>query len=156
MHQGNFSDLGPGINIPNPFVPARFLVTLFPRQTSTAWVRISSIYFLFQTFPGAGNEPENFIFNGKYKFDETAFETRFDYNITSNDRFFAHYAIATPNATNPSNFPNVDGGAGSGTSSTLNNRVQSLAGDWTHIFNPGLLNDLRAGLHPIQRRHSAP
>ena len=29
--------------------------------------------------------------------------------------------------------------------STLNNSVQSLAGDWTHIFNPGLLNDLRAG-----------
>src|SRR4029077_49209 len=87
----------------------------------------------------------NFIFNGKYKFDETAFETRFDYNITPNDRFFAHYAIATPVATNPSFFPNVTGGPGSGTSSTLDDRVQSVAGDWSHIFNPGLLNDLRAG-----------
>jgi len=96
--------------------------------------------------PGAGLT-NNFIFNGKYKFDETAFETRFDYNITEKDRFFAHYAIATPNATNPSNFPNVDGGAGSGTSATLNNRVQSVAADWSHIFNPGLLNDVRVGFN---------
>jgi hypothetical protein len=100
--------------------------------------------FPLPNVPGAG-VTNNFIFNGKAKFDETAFETRFDYNISSNDRFFAHYAIATPIATNPSNFPNVTGGLGSGTSSTLDNRVQSVAGDWTHIFNPSLLNDLRAG-----------
>ncbi len=111
--------------------------------------------FPLPNIPGAGLT-NNFIFNGKYKFDETAFETRFDYNITPNDRFFAHYAIATPKATNPSNFPNVTGGTGSGTSSTLDDRVQSLAGDWSHIFNPGLLNDLRAGFIRFKRRHSAP
>ena len=102
--------------------------------------------FPLPNIPGAGLT-NNFIFNGKYKFDETAFETRFDYNISSKDRFFAHYAIATPNATNPSNFPNVDGGAGSGTSSTLDNKVQSVALDWNHIFNPGLLNDVRVGFN---------
>jgi hypothetical protein len=144
MHSGNFSDLGPTTNIPNPFVPGTFFGTTIPAGSiNTVGQNIVNLFPL-PNIAGAGLT-NNFIFNGKYKFDETAFETRFDYNISNNDRFFAHYAIATPTATNPSNFPNVDGGAGSGTSSSLDNKVQSLAGDYTHVFNPGLLNDLRAG-----------
>ena len=87
----------------------------------------------------------NFVYNGKYKFDETAFETRFDYNVSDKDRLFSHYAIATPVATNPSYFPGVDGGTGSGTSSILNDRVQSFGVDWTRIVRPNLINDARTG-----------
>jgi len=144
MHSGNFSELGAATNIPNPFVPGTFFGNTIPAGSINSVGQNIVNLFPLPNIAGAGLT-NNFIFNGKYKFDETAFETRFDYNISPKDRFFAHYAIATPNATNPSNFPNVDGGAGSGTSSTLNNRVQSLAGDWSHIFNPGLLNDFRAG-----------
>jgi hypothetical protein len=144
MHSGNFSDLGPGTNIPDPFHPGKFFGNTIPAGSINSVGQNIVNLFPLPNIPGAGLT-NNFIFNGKYKFDETAFETRFDYNISDADRFFAHYAIATPLGTNPSNFPNVTGGAGSGTSSTLDNRVQSLAGDWTHIFNPGLLNDLRAG-----------
>jgi Carboxypeptidase regulatory-like domain len=144
MHSGNFSEMSPTPNIPNPFVPGTFYGDTIPAGSiNSVGQNIVNLFPLPNT-PGAGLT-NNFIFNGKYKFDETAFESRFDYNISSKDRFFAHYAIATPTATNPSNFPNVDGGAGSGTSSSLDNKVQSLAGDWNHIFNPGLLNDLRAG-----------
>ena len=153
MRTGDLSELGVPIYDPLTTDPnnnnARALI-----NTSNPDVipggRISAVgqaivnLFPLPNIPGVGLT-NNFIFNGKYKLDETAFETRFDYNISSNDRFFAHYAIATPLATNPSFFPNVTGGPGSGTSSTLDNRVQSVAGDWTHIFNPGLLNDLRAG-----------
>src|SRR5579862_8563147 len=146
MHSGNFSDLGPTTNIPNPFVPGTFFGTTIPAGSiNTVGQNIVNLFPL-PNIAGAGLT-NNFIFNGKYKFDETAFETRFDYNISNNDRFFAHYAIATPTATNPSNFPNVDGGAGSGTSSSLDNKVQSLAVDWNHIFNPGLLNDARLGFN---------
>jgi carboxypeptidase family protein/TonB-dependent receptor-like protein len=141
MHTGNFSDLG-NVNIPNPFAPGTFFGTTVPGSFINSVGQNIVNLFPLPTRAGLTN---NFIFNGKYKFDETAVETRFDYNISLKDRFFAHYAIATPDATNPSNFPNVDGGAGSGTSSTLNNRVQSVAGDWNHTFNPNLLNDLRAG-----------
>ena len=143
MHSGNFSELG-NVNIPNPFVPGTFFGSTIPAASINSVGQNIVNLFPLPNIAGAGLT-NNFIFNGKYKFDETAFETRFDYNISPKDRFFAHYAIATPNATNPSNFPAVDGGAGSGTSSTLNNRVQSLAGDWGHIFNPSLLNDFRAG-----------
>jgi len=148
MHQGIFTDLPPG-SIKNPFASnTPYTNNTIPTCSQPGCINSVGLnivnLFPFPNIPGAGLS-NNFIFNGKYKFDETAFETRFDYNISSKDRFFAHYAIATPKATNPSNFPNVDGGAGSGTSSTLDNRVQSVAGDWTHIFNPRLLNDLRAG-----------
>jgi hypothetical protein len=144
MHSGNFSELGPKTNIPDPFNPGTFFGNTIPAGSVNAVGQNIVNLFPFPNIPGAGLT-NNFLFNGKYKFDENAFETRFDYNISLNDRFFAHYAIATPKATNPSNFPNLTGGAGSGTSSSLDNRVQSLAGDWGHIFNAGLLNDLRAG-----------
>jgi hypothetical protein len=95
--------------------------------------------------PGNTSLTNNFVYDGKYKFDETAVETRFDYNISNKDRFFVHYAIATPVATNPSYFPGVDAGAESGGSSNLNDRVQSFGADLTHIFRPTLVNDFRAG-----------
>ena len=87
----------------------------------------------------------NFIYNAKYKFDETSFLTRFDYNVTDKDRLFAHYAIATPTSTNPSSLPGVDAGNSSGGASTLSDRVQSFGVDWTRILHPNLVNDARVG-----------
>jgi hypothetical protein len=152
MHSGNFSEISTPIT--NPFTGTPYPSNTIPACTTPPQPGcINSVgqnivnLFPNPNFGTPGLVTNNFIFNGKYKFDETAFLTRFDYNITANDRFFAHYAIASPKATNPSNFPNVDGGAGSGTSSTLDNRVQSVALDWNHIFNPGLLNDARLGFN---------
>src|SRR5262249_27921293 len=143
MHSGNFSELS--TTITNPFTGTPYSGNTIPACgnppqpgcINSVGQNIVNLY-PNPNLPGAGLT-NNFIFNGKYKFDETAFLTRFDYNISPKDRFFAHYAIATPEGTNPSNFPSVDGGLGSGTSSILDNRVQGLAFDWNHIFNPGLL-----------------
>ena len=147
MHSGNFSELNTTITDPFPGGPV-YVGNQIPTCAQAGCINSvgQNIVNLFPNpnISGAGLA-NNFIFNGKYKFDETAFLTRFDYNISPKDRFFAHYAIATPKATNPSNFPNVDGGLGSGTSSTLDNKVQGLAFDWNHIFNAGLLNDARFG-----------
>jgi TonB dependent receptor len=153
MHSGNFSELS--TTITNPYTGIAYPGNIIPNASDPTCVQPGCIndvgknivdLYPNPNIPGAGLS-NNFIFNGKYKFDETAFETRFDYNISPKDRFFAHYAIATPKATNPSNFPNVDGGLGSGTSSNLDNRVQAVAFDWNHIFNPGLLNDARVGFN---------
>jgi hypothetical protein len=152
MHSGNFSELltlQQPIQLTNPFTGTPYAGNIIPACGNQGCINSvgQNIVNLFPD-PGPGAPlTNNFIFNGKYKFDETAFLTRFDYNISAKDRFFAHYAIATPKATNPSNFPNVDGGLGSGTSSTLDNRVQGVALDWNHIFNPGLLNDARVGFN---------
>ena len=149
MHSGNFSELSTPITDPFAGGPA-YTGNIIPSCAQPGCINSvgQNIVNLFPNpnIPG-GSLTNNFIFNGKYKFDETSFQTRFDYNISPKDRFFAHYAIATPKATNPSNFPNVDGGAGSGTSSTLDNKVQSVAFDLNHIFNPSLLNDVRVGFN---------
>jgi hypothetical protein len=144
MHNGDLSQLGVPLN--DPMNPGQLLNPANPfvipaNRINTVGQNIVNLFPL-PNLPGLTN---NFIFNGKYKFDETAFETRFDYNISNQDRFFAHYGLATPKATNPSNLSGVDGGAGSGTSSSLDDRVQSFGGDWTRVARTNLVNDMRAG-----------
>jgi hypothetical protein len=145
MHNGDFSELG--IPLKDP-VNGGLLNSSDPTQVpanriDSAGQNIVNLFPLPAPGPWTGNP--NLFYNGKYKFDETAFLTRFDYNVTDKDRLFAHYAIATPVGTNPSNLPGVDGGAGSGTSSSLTDRVQSFGVDWTRILHPNLVNDARAG-----------
>ena len=148
MRNGDLTELGVALNDPynpgNPLNPSNpFVVPA--GDINSVGQNIANLYPL-PNVPGpfSATTP-NFVYNAKYKFDETAFETRFDYNLTEKDRLFAHYAIATPVGTNPSFFPSVDGGTGSGTSSTLNDRVQSFGLDWTRIFRPNFVNDARAG-----------
>jgi Carboxypeptidase regulatory-like domain len=148
MRSGDFSELGdivlqapgapPGTPL-NPSDPSQVPANLI----DPAGQNIVDLFPL--PTPGNTNLTNNFIYNAKYKFDETSFLTRFDYNVTDKDRFFVHYAIATPVATNPSYLPGVDGGAGSGTSSSLTDRIQSFGADWTRILRPNLINDFRAG-----------
>ena len=100
MHSGNFTELG--TTIANPFTGIAYPDNTIPACTNPAQPGCingvgQNIVNLFPNpnISGAGLT-NNFIFNGKYKFDETAFETRFDYNITEKDRFFAHYCHCHP------------------------------------------------------------
>jgi hypothetical protein len=155
MRTGDFSELRAPIydpnttnlNCPSPSCGARQLINPSNPMVIPAG-RINAvgqnIVNLFPTpnLPGLTN---NFLFNPKIKFDETSFITKFDYNIRDQDRLFVHYGIGTPVSTQPSTFPNVTGGAGSGFSSNLDVRVQSAAAGWTHIFSPTTINDLHGG-----------
>jgi hypothetical protein len=83
-------------------------------------------------------------------------DIRVDQQITSNDMFFARYSIQHTDTTVPNTFPpttvagiphpvqlgNEDSFAG--TSSTP---VQQAVADYTHIFGPNLINDLRVGFN---------
>jgi hypothetical protein len=146
MRSGDFSELG---NI-TLFTPGQPLVPLNPADPSQVPAgdinptgqNIVNLYPL--PIPGSGLT-NNFTYNAKYKFDETSFLTRFDYNLSNRDRIFAHYAIATPSSTNPSWLPGVDGGNSSGVASNLGDRVQSVGADWTRIIHPNLINDARVG-----------
>ncbi len=147
MRSGDFSEMG-SVVLNDPSNPGNPLNPGNPSQVPSGRIDTTgqNIVNLFP-LPTSGNTnlSNNFNYNAKSKFDETAIETRFDYNLTSKDRFFSHYAIATPVSINPSFLPGVDGGAGSGTSSTLNDRAQSFGVDWTRILRPNLINDARAG-----------
>ena len=143
---GDFTALG--ITLKDPYTGGAFPGATSPYVIPAGDINSTgqSIVNLFP-LPAPGNTSltNNFIYNAKYKFDETAVEARFDYNVTSKDRIFAHYAIATPEATNPSWLPGVDGGNSSGVASNLKDRVQSVGVDWTRIARPDLINDARVG-----------
>lgn len=146
MHSGDFSELG-NITLFTPGQPGVPLNPSDPSQIPAGDINatgqnIVNLYPL--PIPGSGLT-NNFVYNAKYKFDETSFLTRFDYNLSNQDRIFAHYAIATPSSTNPSALPGVDGGSGSGVASNLGDRVQSVGADWTRIIHPSLINDARVG-----------
>ncbi|MGB8011855.1 MAG: carboxypeptidase regulatory-like domain-containing protein [Terriglobales bacterium] len=143
MRSGDFSELG--IQLNDPYNPGNLLNPSSPYQIpviNTTGQNIVNLYPL--PTPGSGLT-NNFVYNAKYKFDETSFLTRFDYNVTEKDRIFAHYAIATPVSTNPSSLPGVDAGNSSGGASNLSDRVQSFGTDWTRIIHPNLINDARVG-----------
>src|ERR1700720_2551546 len=147
MRSGDFSELG-NVTIYTPGQPGVPLNPLNPSQIPTGDINSTgqNIVDLFP-LPTPGNSAltNNLLYTGKYKFDETAFETRFDYNVTDKDRFFAHYAIANPFGSNPSVLPGVDAANTSGGSSSLSDRVQSVGVDWTRIIRPSLVNDARVG-----------
>jgi hypothetical protein len=143
---GDFTALG--IPLVDPYTGGPFPGATSPyiipgADINTTGQNIVNLYPL--PTPGNTNLTNNFVFNAKYKFDETSFLTRFDYNLTSKDRIFAHYAIATPASVNPSSLPGVDAGNSSGGASSLDDRVQSFGTDWTRIIRPTLINDARVG-----------
>jgi hypothetical protein len=144
MRQGNFSELG--LTIMDPLNPGQPINPSNPSVIPAG--RINSVgQNILNIFPlpNAAGLVNNFDYVAKEKFNQNSFQTRFDYNISPSDRLFAHYAIATPYLTQPSVFPNITGGPGSGFSSNLDTKVQSAAPDWTHVFRPNLVNDLRGG-----------
>jgi hypothetical protein len=143
---GDFSELG-NITLFTPGLPGVPLNPADPSQVPAGDINptgqnIVNLYPL--PIPGSGLT-NNFVYNAKYKFDETSFLTRFDYNLSNRDRIFAHYALATPSSINPSWLPGVDGGNSSGVASSLGDRVQSVGADWTRIIHPNLINDARVG-----------
>jgi hypothetical protein len=147
MRSGDFSELG-NITLYTPGQPGVVLNPANPSQVPSNMIDQTgqNIVNLFPLpTPGNNSLTNNFTYNAKYKFDETAFETRFDYNVTDKDRIFSHYAIGTPVSTNPSWLPGVDAGNSSGVASTLNDRIQSFGIDWTRIIHSNLINDARAG-----------
>ena len=144
MHAGDFSETGSALNqVSGLAVPIPVGATSIPGADINPVGQNIVNLFPLPNIPNAGLT-NNYSYSGKEKFDETSFEGRFDYDISQRDRFFAHYAFATPDSTQPSSLPGLTAGAGSGFSSNLDDRVQSAAGDWTHIFSPSLLNDARA------------
>ena len=147
MRSGDFSELG-NITLYTPGQPGVVLNPANPSQIPSGMIDKTgqNIVNLFPLpTPGNTNLTNNFVYNAKYKFDETAFETRFDYNLTDKDRIFAHYAISTPVSTNPSWLPGVDAGNSSGVASNLDDRIQNFGVDWTRLLRPNFINDARAG-----------
>ncbi len=152
MRGGDFSELGTPIFDPyttNPLTGTRQLINpdplapdLIPSgRIDTVGQNIANLYPL-PNRPGVAN---NYLASPKQFFDQTSFDTRYDDRISDRDQLFVHYSLANVNSDFPSFLGSVAGGASSGVSSSLGQRLQSTAAGWTHAATSTFINDLHGG-----------
>ena len=86
-------------------------------------------------FTRIGNEPDN----------QDQFDLRLDHRLSPNDQIFVRFSYAK-DITNPVT-PLLDGSGNitSGITGPTDTRVLSIAGNYVHVFNSTLLNELRIG-----------
>lgn len=89
----------------------------------------------------------NFVGGGTVSQDNNQWDTRFDYNISDNDKVFARYTYFGSHLDNPPVFGKEAGGAAIGSLSpqTGNYRSQQAAMNYTRAFSSNLLSELRLG-----------
>ena len=81
----------------------------------------------------------NYTANGSSQFNGNQGDLKIDYNVSNNDHIFGRYSQMYVN--NPSLNSFTLGNPG-----TLNTEpIQNAVINWTHSFNPGLLNEFRIG-----------
>ena len=131
---GNFSDAG------GPIIPAADLnpialnyFKLYPRPTNTS----------------ASAFANNFTSSPNRVQYQWLADARVDEHFDPNDLFFARYSINNTNTDTPGPFPEVDGifpgGNVYGEDGTAQQQEQNVDLDYTHIFTPNVLLELKAG-----------
>lgn len=72
-------------------------------------------------------------------------DTRVDYNLSSNDQMFARYSYNHEPSTHPASLGPILDGGGFGDTGQLVQLGENFAGSETHIFSPTLTNEFRFG-----------
>ncbi len=85
------------------------------------------------------------------KKDSDAFDVKVDHAQTDADRFSVRYSLQRPVVTDPGRF-GIAGGGGKGFAATGVNRTQSTAVNYTHLFSPTLIMELRVGVSRYSNR----
>ncbi|MBI5083376.1 MAG: TonB-dependent receptor [Acidobacteria bacterium] len=79
------------------------------------------------------------------KKDADSFDVKVDHAQSDKDRFSVRYSFQRPVVTDPGRF-GIAGGGGKGFAATGTNRTQSAAINYTRLFAPTFIMELRAGL----------
>jgi len=133
QHPGDFSDIGGPV-----------ITTIDP---------VGLEYFKMFPAPNTAG-PNNFTTpNLNRTQNSSTFDVRVDHHFNSNNLFFARYTYNNVNTFIPGAFPIVTingvkvnpGGIFFGFSGPAPDKAQQLQIDYTHIFNPNLLLELKAG-----------
>ena len=97
---------------------------------------IANYFLAFVPLPNSGSNLYNW--NGGYGNNIDQGNVRIDYRIGDNDNFFARYSQNDSTSNSPGALP---------TSGATNEIVNTKNGamSWTHVFSPGLLNEVRSG-----------
>src|SRR6267143_1084855 len=86
-------------------------------------------------FTRIGNEPDN----------QDQFDVRLDHRFSLNDQIFGRYSYAKDITSPVTPLPDGSGNITSGITGPTDTRAVSIAGNYVHVFNPRLLNELRIG-----------
>src|SRR5438105_11716873 len=91
----------------------------------------------------------NFFANGRNALNNDQGDLRIDYNFSDRDRFFGRYSQG--HLSNPSVNAFTLGDPGT----QVNQPVRNSAVNWTHTFNPTLLNEFRIGFSAVDYNQQA-
>lgn len=91
------------------------------------------------------NLTNNFAGATTRKRDTDSFDVKIDHAQTDKDRFSTRYSFQRPVVTDPGRF-GIAGGGGKGFAATGVNRTQSAAVNYTRLFTPTFIMELRVGL----------
>src|SRR6266851_1150241 len=86
-------------------------------------------------FTRIGNEPDN----------QDQFDIRIDHRFSTNDQIFGRVSYAKDISSPVTPLPDGSGNITSGITGPTDTRALSIAGNYVHVFNPRLLNELRIG-----------
>ncbi len=144
--QGDFSDwpvqlYNPLTGVANPGGTPAVIREPFPGNRIPSTMFAPQSLNLLKYFPSPTSTCQlpcnNFIRGVVFPVTVDNFTVRVDHNITNSDRVFGQFLFQNENAPSPSIIPL------SGTKVTQNSRLVGL--QWTHIFSPRTLNEVRAG-----------
>jgi hypothetical protein len=111
----------------NTFDPAAAaLLQRYPSPTSSGAAN---------NFTRIGNEPDN----------QDQFDGRLDHRFSPNNQAFGRVSYAKDITSPVTPLPDGSGNIASGITGPTDTRALSVAGDYVHVFNPRLLNELRIG-----------
>ncbi len=85
------------------------------------------------------------------KRDQASFDVKVDHAQSDKDRFSVRYSLQRPVVTDPGRF-GIAGGGGKGFAATGINRAQSAAVNYTRLWSPTLVMELRMGLSRYSNR----
>lgn len=116
-----------------------------PTRFSPVAVKILSLVPL-PNVPGAGdsnNYQENLGFNQ----DSTSFDVKFDQRLRAEDHLTYRYSWQRVTTFQEPAFGSAGGPAGGGFQGTGTNTTYNTAGEYTHVFSPRLLTNVRVGVN---------
>jgi hypothetical protein len=111
----------------NTFDPvAASLLQRYPNPTSSGGAN---------NFTRIGNEPDN----------QDQFDVRLDHRFSPNNQAFGRVSYAKDITSPVTPLPDGSGNITAGITGPTDTRALSIAGNYVHVFNPRLLNELRVG-----------
>ncbi len=131
QHPGNFSDIG------GPVLAA---ATLSP---------IALKYFALFPAPTSSALSNNFTYSPNRTQFSNTFDVRVDHKLSEKDSLFARYSFNNVNTFTPPGLPEINGALSVGNANLFSGanqtRAQSYILNYTHVFSPNLLMELKAG-----------